>query len=74
MSSRTNGDSTSKASQRKLIHSQTSHFRLINALGTRAAELRLPSEEEHSAYNFHKDLFLSGIERIIVVSALPLPT
>lgn len=63
-----------RASARKLIDSQTSHFRLINALGTRAADLRLPSEEEHSAYKFHKDMFLSGIERIILVSALPFPT
>lgn len=74
MSSDISGDSTGKANQKKLIHWQTSHFRLVNALGTRAAELRLPSEEEHSAYQFHKDLFLSGIERIIVVSALPFPT
>ena len=62
-----------RADNRKLIHSLTSHFRLINALDTRAADLRLPSEEEHSAYRFHKDMFLSGIE-VIVVSALPLPT
>jgi len=62
-----------RADNRYLIHSQTSHFRLINALGTRAAELRLPSEEEHSAYRFHKDMFLSGVERSIVVSALPSP-
>jgi hypothetical protein len=60
-----------RAENSKLIHSQTSHFRLINALGTRAAELRLPAEEEHSAYKFHKDMFLSGVERIIIVSALP---
>jgi len=56
------------------MHSQTSHFRLINALGTRAAEMRLPPEEEHSANRFHKDMFLSGVEKIIAVSAFPFPT
>ena len=28
----------------------------------------MPREHEHSAYNFHSDLFLSGLERIIMVS------
>ena len=28
----------------------------------------MPKEHEHSAYRFHTDLFLSGLERIILVS------
>ena len=30
--------------------------------------MNLPRDHEHSAYNFHSDLFLSGLERIIMVS------
>ena len=29
----------------------------------------MPKEHEHSAYRFHTDLFLSGLERIILVSS-----
>lgn len=32
------------------------------------AELNLPKEHEHSAYTFHSNLFLSGLERMILVS------
>ena len=28
----------------------------------------MPKEHEHSAYRFHTDLFLSGLERIILAS------
>jgi hypothetical protein len=35
--------------------------------------MRLPAEEEHSAYRFHKDLFLSGMEKIVLVSDLSFP-
>jgi hypothetical protein len=31
----------------------------------------LPKDHDHSAYRFHYDLFLSGIERIILVSSRP---
>ena len=30
--------------------------------------MNMPRDHEHSAYNFHSDLFLSGLERIIMVS------
>lgn len=40
----------------------------MNAIAKAAADLSLPKEHEHSAYRFHSDLFLSGIERIILVS------
>ena len=29
----------------------------------------MPKEHEHSAYRFHTDLFLSGLERIILASS-----
>ena len=29
----------------------------------------MPKEHEHSAYRFHTDLFLSGLERIILESS-----
>ncbi len=32
----------------------------------------MPKEHEHSAYRFHADLFLSGLERIVLVSTLSL--
>ena len=30
--------------------------------------MNLPKEHDHSAYRFHADLFVSGLERIILVS------
>lgn len=47
--------------------SQTIHLRLINNMARAAADLHLPSDSEHSAHRFHRDLFLSGIEKIIAV-------
>jgi len=46
---------------------QTTHMKLINAIAKAAADLNLPKEQDHSAYCFHSDLFLSGLERIILV-------
>lgn len=34
----------------------------------------MPKEHEHSAYRFHSDLFLSGLERIILASTPINPT
>jgi hypothetical protein len=38
-----------------------------------AQELNLPKEHELSAYQLHTDLFLSGIERILLVNTIYLP-
>ncbi|KAG6856907.1 hypothetical protein H0H87_012489 [Tephrocybe sp. NHM501043] len=46
----------------------TTHLKLINAISKAAADLRLPKDHDHSAYRFHTDLFLSGLERIILIS------
>ncbi|KAG5339822.1 hypothetical protein C0989_003504 [Termitomyces sp. Mn162] len=46
----------------------TTHLRLINAISKAAVDLKLPKDHDHSAYRFHSDLFLSGFERIILVS------
>ena len=44
------------------------HFKFINAVASCAHALNLPKDHEHSAFRFHHDMFLSGIERIISVS------
>ncbi|KAG6853991.1 hypothetical protein C0991_011855 [Blastosporella zonata] len=46
----------------------TTHLKLLNAISKATADLRLPKEHDHSAYRFHTDLFLSGLERIILIS------
>ncbi|KAG6896322.1 hypothetical protein C0992_009113 [Termitomyces sp. T32_za158] len=46
----------------------TTHLKLINAISKAADDLKLPKDHDHSAYRFHSDLFLSGLERIILVS------
>lgn len=46
---------------------QTTHFKLLNAIAKSSADLKLPKENELSAYRFHSDMFASGIERIILV-------
>ncbi|CAK5268292.1 unnamed protein product [Mycena citricolor] len=46
----------------------TTHLKLINATSKSVAELNMPKEHEHSAFRFHQDLFLSGFERIILIS------
>lgn len=47
---------------------QTLHFKFINQLSVVVTQLDMPRDHECSAYNFHSDLFLSGLERIIMVS------
>ncbi|KAF8071848.1 armadillo-type protein [Lyophyllum atratum] len=46
----------------------TTHMKLVNAISKAAADLNLPKDHDHSAYRFHSDLFLSGLERIILIS------
>ncbi|KAJ7170936.1 armadillo-type protein [Mycena crocata] len=46
----------------------TSHLKLINSIAKAVADLNLPKENDHSAYRFHSDLFLSGFERIVLIS------
>ncbi|KAJ7066869.1 armadillo-type protein [Mycena belliarum] len=46
----------------------TTHLKLVNAIAKGVAELNLPRDNEHSAHRFHMDLFLSGFERIILIS------
>ncbi|KAJ6520877.1 armadillo-type protein [Mycena vulgaris] len=46
----------------------TTHLKLINAIAKAVAELNLPKDHDHSAHRFHADLFLSGFERIILIS------
>ena len=43
------------------------HFKLLNAVAKAAADLKMPKENDHSAYRFHSDMFLSGIEKILLV-------
>ena len=49
---------------------QTMHFKFINAVASCAQALNLPKDHEHSAFRFHQDMFLSGVERTIAVSVL----
>lgn len=42
----------------------------MNSIAKCVADLNLPKEHDHSAHRFHSDLFLSGFERIILVSLL----
>ncbi|KAJ7126744.1 armadillo-type protein [Mycena epipterygia] len=46
----------------------TTHLKLINSIAQAVAEMNLPKDNEHSAYRFHADLFLSGFERIVLIS------
>ncbi|KAF7316606.1 Drf-GBD domain-containing protein [Mycena chlorophos] len=46
----------------------TTHLRLLNAICKSVADLNLPKDNELSAHRFHSDLFLSGFERIILIS------
>ena len=50
-----------------LYAQQTMHFKLLNALAKATAELKLPPDDELSAARFHRDMLMSGIERIIAV-------
>lgn len=51
----------------------TAQFRLLNAIAKCAQNLNLPKEHELSPHRFHSDLFLSGIDRILLVGLLLLP-
>ncbi|KAF9532476.1 armadillo-type protein [Crepidotus variabilis] len=46
----------------------TTHLKFINAVAKTAEVLNMPKEHELSAYRFHGDLFLSGLERVILIS------
>ncbi|KAF7336852.1 Drf-GBD domain-containing protein [Mycena venus] len=46
----------------------TTHLKLVNSIAKAVADLNLPKDNDHSAYRFHADLFLSGFERIILIS------
>ncbi|TFK70322.1 hypothetical protein BDN72DRAFT_958920 [Pluteus cervinus] len=46
----------------------TTHLRFINAVAKSVADLNYPKESELSAWRFHSDLFLSGLERIILIA------
>jgi hypothetical protein len=46
---------------------QTTHFRLINALARISLDSGLPKDDPMSAYQLHTDMFLSGLERILLV-------
>ncbi|GBE87862.1 hypothetical protein SCP_1200870 [Sparassis crispa] len=46
----------------------TTHFRFINAIAALVQDMNLPQSHEHSAYQFHNDMFLSGIERILLMA------
>ncbi|KAH9944810.1 armadillo-type protein [Amylocystis lapponica] len=46
----------------------TTHLKFINALAQSARGLALPPTHELSAYRLHNDLFLSGLERILLMA------
>ncbi|EKM58484.1 uncharacterized protein PHACADRAFT_117477 [Phanerochaete carnosa HHB-10118-sp] len=46
----------------------TLHFKFVNAVAASAEQVNVPREHELSAYRLHCDLFLSGIDRVILVA------
>ncbi|KIY64986.1 hypothetical protein CYLTODRAFT_438015 [Cylindrobasidium torrendii FP15055 ss-10] len=46
----------------------TTHMKLVNAMAKCAEDMQLPSDHDLSAFRLHSDLFLSGLERIILIS------
>lgn len=46
----------------------TAHIKLLNAIAQSVASLGMAKEHDFSAYRFHQDLFLSGLERIILIA------
>ncbi|KAH7106293.1 armadillo-type protein [Auriculariales sp. MPI-PUGE-AT-0066] len=46
----------------------TTHFRFVNACAGAALDQRVPPDHPHSAFKFHHDLQLSGMERIIATA------
>ncbi|PCH39395.1 hypothetical protein WOLCODRAFT_141240 [Wolfiporia cocos MD-104 SS10] len=45
----------------------TTHFRFLNAVSRSVEDLGLPRNNELSAYRFHSDMFVSGMERIVLM-------
>ncbi|EEB92106.1 hypothetical protein MPER_09435 [Moniliophthora perniciosa FA553] len=46
----------------------TTHLKFINSIAQAAADMNLANDHDLSAYRLHSDLFLSGFERIILIS------
>ncbi|KAI0076019.1 hypothetical protein K474DRAFT_1313687 [Panus rudis PR-1116 ss-1] len=46
----------------------TLHFKFLNAIAKAAQDLNLPKEHELSPHRLHSDLFMSGIDRILLVA------
>ncbi|PPR05965.1 hypothetical protein CVT24_004629 [Panaeolus cyanescens] len=46
----------------------TTHLKFVNSVAKCVESLNMPKEHEHSAWRFHHDLFLSGLERILLIS------
>ncbi|KAH8100969.1 armadillo-type protein [Cristinia sonorae] len=46
----------------------TMHLKLINAIAKVVEDLDLPKESELSPHRFHSDMFLSGIDRILLIA------
>ncbi|KAI0687738.1 armadillo-type protein [Cytidiella melzeri] len=45
----------------------TMHFRLLNSVAAASQQVNVPKEHELSPHRLHSDLFMSGIDRIIVI-------
>ncbi|TRM64293.1 armadillo-type protein [Schizophyllum amplum] len=46
----------------------TMHLRFLNTLAKCAGDMKLPKDDELSAFRFHQDLFDSGFERILLIA------
>ncbi|KAH6909192.1 armadillo-type protein [Coprinopsis sp. MPI-PUGE-AT-0042] len=46
----------------------TTHLKFINMLASSVADSNVAKDHELSAWRFHSDLFLSGLERILLIS------
>ncbi|KAI0052305.1 hypothetical protein FA95DRAFT_1586737 [Auriscalpium vulgare] len=46
----------------------TTHLKLLNAVAKAAQDLNLPPDNTLSAHQLHADLFLSGLERILLIA------
>ncbi|PSS36748.1 hypothetical protein PHLCEN_2v1379 [Hermanssonia centrifuga] len=47
----------------------TTHFKLLNSIAKAAQDLNVSKEHELSAHRLHSDLFLSGIDRILLLAS-----
>ncbi len=54
----------------KIVAWQTTHFKLLNSIAKAAQDLNVSKVHELSAHRLHSDLFLSGIDRILLVKFL----